>query len=103
MTIEQILQLKGAGYTAAEIAQLAPSISDPALPAASEPEITPDPKYKPVEIDQKAIDQNAAVLEAINKLTETIQAGNRGSNGAAAQVDTSSIFDTIINGINNNK
>lgn len=98
MTIDQILQLKGAGYTAAEIAQLAPSISDPAMPAASEPQVTADPEPEPVKVDP-----NAAVLDAINKLTETIQAGNRGSNGAAAQVDTSSIFDTIINGINNNK
>lgn len=98
MTIEQITQLKGLGYTAEEIALLAPSISDPAMPAApaADPAPVPDPKPAPA-------NDNSAVLDAINKLTESIQANNRGQqgNGAAPAIDTSTIFDTIINGINN--
>ncbi len=100
MTIEQITQLKGLGYTAEEIALLAPSISDPAMPAAPAADPAPAPDTNPA---APASDNNAAVLEAINKLTESIQASNRGQQGtgAAPAMDTSTIFDTIINGINN--
>lgn len=97
MTIEQITQLKGLGYTAEEIAMLAPSITDPGMPAAA-----PDPA--PVQTQEAPADKNnAAVLDAIAKLTETIQANNRAQQGtgAAPVMDTSTIFDTIINGINN--
>ena len=99
MTIEQITQLKGLGYTAEEIALLAPSISDPAMPAAPAADPAPVPETKPA----APASDNAAVLDAINKLTESIQANNRGQqgNGAAQPIDTSTIFDTIINGINN--
>lgn len=98
MTIEQITQLKGLGYTAEEIALLAPSISDPAMPAA--------PAADPAPADPAPVaptNDNSAVLDAINKLTESIQANNRGQQGtgAAPAIDTSTIFDTIINGINN--
>lgn len=97
MTIEQITQLKGLGYTAEEIAMLAPSITDPGMPAAD----AQDPA--PVQPQESPADKNnAAVLDAIAKLTETIQANNRAQQGtgAAPVMDTSSIFDTIINGIN---
>lgn len=99
MTIEQITQLKGLGYTAEEIALLAPSISDPAMPAAPAADPAPAPETNPA----AASDNNTAVLDAINKLTESIQASNRGQQGtgAAPAMDTSTIFDTIINGINN--
>lgn len=96
MTIEQITQLKGLGYTAEEIAMLAPSITDPGMPAAA----APDPV--PVQPQESPADKNnAAVLDAIAKLTETIQANNRAQQGtgAAPVMDTSTIFDTIINGI----
>lgn len=96
MTIEQITQLKGLGYTAEEIAMLAPSITDPGMPAAA----AQDPA--PVQQESPADKDNAAVLDAIAKLTETIQANNRAQQGtgAAPVMDTSTIFDTIINGIN---
>lgn len=99
MTIEQITQLKGLGYTAEEIALLAPSISDPAMPAAPAADPAPVPDTKPA----TPANDNSAVLDAINKLTESIQASNRGQQGtgAAPAIDTSTIFDTIINGINN--
>lgn len=99
MTIEQITQLKGLGYTAEEIALLAPSISDPAMPAA--PAADPAPIQEPA--PAAPANDNSAVLDAINKLTESIQANNRGQQGtgAAPAIDTSTIFDTIINGINN--
>lgn len=98
MTIEQITQLKGLGYTAEEIAMLAPSITDPGMPAAAA--AAPDPA--PVQQESPADKNNAAVLDAIAKLTETIQANNRAQQGtgAAPVMDTSTIFDTIINGIN---
>lgn len=98
MTIEQITQLKGLGYTAEEIAMLAPSITDPAMPAAAAPDPAPAPAQ-----EASADKDNAAVLDAIAKLTETIQANNRAQQGtgAAPVMDTSTIFDTIINGINN--
>lgn len=96
MTIEQITQLKGLGYTAEEIAMLAPSITDPGMPAAA----AQDPA--PVQQESSEDKNNAAVLDAIAKLTETIQANNRAQQGtgAAPVMDTSTIFDTIINGIN---
>lgn len=99
MTIEQITQLKGLGYTAEEIALLAPSISDPAMPAAPAADPAPAPDVKP----SAPANDNSVVLDAINKLTESIQASNRGQQGtgAAPAIDTSTIFDTIINGINN--
>lgn len=99
MTIEQITQLKGLGYTAEEIALLAPSISDPAMPAAPAADPAPVPDPAPA----APANDNSAVLDAINKLTESIQANNRGQQGtgAAPAIDTSTIFDTIINGINN--
>ena len=99
MTIEQITQLKGLGYTAEEIAMLAPSITDPGMPAASVAASDP----APVQPQESPADKdNAAVLDAIAKLTETIQANNRAQQGtgAAHVMDTSTIFDTIINGIN---
>ena len=43
MTIEQITQLKGLGYTAEEIAMLAPSITDPGMPAAAAQDPAPAP------------------------------------------------------------
>ena len=97
MTIEQITQLKGLGYTAEEIAMLAPSITDPGMPAAAAQDPAPAPAQ-----EAPADKDNAAVLDAIAKLTETIQANNRAQQGtgAAPVMDTSSIFDTIINGIN---
>lgn len=97
MTIEQITQLKGLGYTAEEIAMLAPSITDPGMPAAAAPDPAPAPAQ-----EAPADTNNAAVLDAITKLTETIQANNRAQQGtgAAPVMDTSTIFDTIINGIN---
>lgn len=100
MTIEQITQLKGLGYTAEEIALLAPSISDPAMPAA--PAADPAPAPDPAPATPANDNSNSAVLDAINKLTESIQANNRGQQGtgAAPAIDTSTIFDTIINGIN---
>ena len=96
MTIEQITQLKGLGYTAEEIAMLAPSITDPGMPAV----VSQDPA--PVQQESPADKDNAAVLDAIAKLTETIQANNRAQQGtgAAPVMDTSTIFDTIINGSN---
>lgn len=99
MTIEQITQLKGLGYTAEEIALLAPSISDPAMTAAPAADPAPAPDVKP----PVPANDNSVVLDAINKLTESIQASNRGQQGtgAAPAIDTSTIFDTIINGINN--
>lgn len=99
MTIEQITQLKGLGYTAEEIALLAPSISDPAMPAAPAADPAPVPDQAP----PTPANDNSAVLDAINKLTESIQANNRGQQGtgAAPAIDTSTIFDTIINDINN--
>lgn len=97
MTIEQITQLKGLGYTAEEIAMLAPSITDPGMPAAAAPDPAPAPAQ-----EAPADKNNATVLDAITKLTETIQANNRAQQGtgAAPVMDTSTIFDTIINGIN---
>lgn len=99
MTIEQITQLKGLGYTAEEIALLAPSISDPAMPAAPAADPAPAPDPAPA----APANDNSAILDAVNKLTESIQANNRGQQGtgAAPAIDTSTIFDTIINGINN--
>lgn len=94
MKIEDILKLKEAGFSIDEIMTLAPNIQDAPAPAAKLPEAAPAPA---------APATDPAVLEAINKLTNIVQAGNRGAAGSpagASQVDASSIFETIINGIN---
>ena len=98
MKIEDILKLKEAGFSIDEIMTLAPNIQDAPAPAAKLPEVTPAPAAP------AAPATDPAVLEAINKLTNIIQAGNRGAAGSpagASQVDASNIFETIINGINN--
>ena len=71
MTIEQITQLKGLGYTAEEIALLAPSISDPAMPAAPAADPAPVPETKPA----APASDNAAVLDAIDSGQQPRAAG----------------------------
>ena len=97
MKIDDILKLKEAGFSIDEIMTLAPNIQDAPAPAAKLPEAAPAPAAP------AAPATDPAVLEAINKLTNIVQAGNRGAAGSpagASQVDASSIFETIINGIN---
>lgn len=100
MKIDDILKLKEAGFSIDEIMTLAPNIHDaPATVAAQ----IPEPMEPAAPAAPAAPATDPAVLEAINKLTDIVRAGNRGSSGSAAAaptVDASSIFETIINGIN---
>ena len=101
MKIEDVLKLKEAGFSIDEIMTLAPNIQESAAPAATPPEAAPA-----VNQTQPAPGTDPAILEAINRLTNIVQAGNRGAAGSAAAapaVDASSIFETIINGINGGK
>lgn len=100
MTIDNILKLKEAGFSIDEIMTLAPNIKDDPAPIAAQ---IPEPAAPAAPAEPAAPATDAAVLEAINKLTDIVRAGNRGASGSAAAaptVDASSIFETIINGIN---
>ena len=78
MTLAETLELIRAGYSKADIESLEtpvptdPKPTDP-TPAPTDPKPT-DPTPAPT--DPKPAVDNSAVLEALNKLTAAIQAGN---------------------------
>lgn len=95
MTLAETLELIRAGYSKADIE----SLETPTDPKPAEP-VPTDPKPAeptPAPTDPKPAVDNSAVLEAINKLTAAIQAGNLAHDKQPANPQIS--MDDIIKGV----
>ena len=99
-TKQEIAYLLNSGFTMSEIMQtdgVTVPAADPVPDPAPDPAPVPDPVPAPV---PAAGPDNASILAAIEKLTQTIQAGNirsGGFNTPSTELSADSILANIIN------
>lgn len=107
MTIEQIIQLTQAGFTAEQITALAPVISQHSQPAPEpQPQTQPEPQpqTQPEPQPQTQPDTMSAILAQLNALTTAIQVGNiNGSSNAVKTTTSADVAASIINPPQRNK
>ena len=77
MKLDDILALSRAGFTAAQISQLAELENQPEPQPAPQPDPQPAPEAQPAPEPQPAPDPMAAVMAEITKLREQMQQNNR--------------------------
>lgn len=98
---QEIAYLLRSGFSLGEIMQTdGITVSQPEPAADPQPEPVPVPQPEPVPVPQPVHADNADVLAAIEKLTQTIQAGNIRAGGFSAptpEATADSILANIIN------